>query len=47
MDDALEFGMIDDVIDPRDTRPLIIKALKMAKERREGFILKRHGIIPI
>lgn len=47
LDDALKDGLIDDVIDPRDTRPLIIKALRMAKKRRQGYTFKRHGISPI
>ena len=47
MDGALESSFIDDVIDPRDTRPLLIKALHMAKKRREGMTFKRRGITPI
>ena len=47
LDDALEAGMIDDVIDPRKTRPLIIKALAIAKKRRDRFNFKSHGIAPI
>ena len=47
MDPALEASFIDDVIDPRDTRPAIIKALEMAQKRRQGLTFKRRGITPI
>jgi len=47
IDEALEAGLIDDVIDPRETRSIIIKALRMAKRRQQGFNFKHHGISPI
>jgi propionyl-CoA carboxylase beta chain len=47
LDEALEAGMIDDVIDPRDTRSLIVKALGFSKKRRKGYDFKIHGISPI
>lgn len=42
------FG-IDDVIDPRDTRPVLIDALRRAAPRRRRDLSppKRHGISPI
>jgi propionyl-CoA carboxylase beta chain len=42
------FG-IDDVIDPRDTRPMLIEALRRAAPRRRRNLAppKRHGISPI
>jgi propionyl-CoA carboxylase beta chain len=42
------FG-IDDVIDPRDTRPRLIAALRRAGPRRKRSLAppKRHGISPI
>ena len=47
VDAAVEAGFYDDVIDPRDTRRVIIRALGMAKGRQEGFTFKRRGITPI
>jgi len=39
--------MIDDVIDPRETRPTIIRALEMAEGKRVERPWKRHGIVPV
>lgn len=47
IDDALEAGFIDDVIDPRKTRPMIIRALGMAGKRRKALDFKYHGISPV
>jgi propionyl-CoA carboxylase beta chain len=47
IDPAVEAAFYEDVIDPRDTRRVIIKALDMAKRRQEGFTFKRRGITPI
>ena len=44
---AAEAALVDDVIDPRDTRRVLIKALDMAKNRRQGHSFKRRGITPI
>ncbi|MDA8403734.1 MAG: acyl-CoA carboxylase subunit beta [Desulfobacteraceae bacterium] len=44
---AAEFGYIDDVIDPADTRPQIIQALKMLKTKRDNNPPKKHGNIPL
>jgi acetyl-CoA carboxylase carboxyltransferase component len=40
-------GYIDDVIDPRETRPRIIKALEMLKNKRDTNPPKKHGNIPL
>jgi acetyl-CoA carboxylase carboxyltransferase component len=40
-------GMIDDVIDPADTRPKIIRALEMLQNKREVLPPKKHGSIPL
>ena len=39
---------IDDVIDPRETRPLVIKVLELGRRRRGGSLGPRykHGIMP-
>jgi acetyl-CoA carboxylase carboxyltransferase component len=39
--------MIDDVIDPRETRPTIIRALEMAERKRVERPWKRHGVVPV
>jgi acetyl-CoA carboxylase carboxyltransferase component len=40
-------AMIDDVIDPRETRPTIVKALRMARNKRVTKPPKRHGVMPV
>src|SRR5437868_3732303 len=44
---AARNGMIDDVIDPRETRPTIIRALEMAEGKRFERPWKRHGVVPV
>ena len=44
---AAEAALVDDVIDPGDTRRVLIQALDMARERRPGHPFKRRGITPI
>src|SRR6478736_1991133 len=39
--------MIDDVIDPRETRPTICKALEMAEGKRIERPRKKSGIVPV
>jgi len=40
-------AMIDDVIDPRETRPTVIRALEMAESKRVERPWKRHGVMPV
>src|SRR5438477_3474399 len=40
-------AMIDDVIDPRETRPVVIKGLEMAERKRVHRPWKRHGVMPV
>ncbi len=40
-------GMIDDVIDPRETRPTIIRALSVAESKKIERPWRRHGVIPV
>jgi acetyl-CoA carboxylase carboxyltransferase component len=40
-------AMIDDVIDPRETRPTVIRALEMAATKRVGRPWKKHGVMPV
>lgn len=44
---AARNAMIDDVIDPRETRPTIIRALEMAEGKRVHRPWKRHGVMPV
>ena len=39
--------MIDDVIDPRETRKVIAGALEMAEGKRVERPWKRHGVVPV
>jgi acetyl-CoA carboxylase carboxyltransferase component len=39
--------MIDDVIDPRETRPTIVRALEMAEHKRVARPWKRNGVVPV
>jgi propionyl-CoA carboxylase beta chain len=40
-------GMVDDVIDPRETRQKIMESLKMLQDKTEQRPAKRHGNIPL
>jgi acetyl-CoA carboxylase carboxyltransferase component len=44
---AASRGNIDDVIDPRDTRPRLINALEMLANKRDVNPPKKHGNIPL
>ena len=44
---AARNAMVDDVIDPRETRPTIIRALEMAEGKRVQRPFKRNGIVPV
>jgi propionyl-CoA carboxylase beta chain len=44
---AAERGYIDDVIQPRDTRPRLINALEMLTNKRDVNPSKKHGNIPL
>jgi acetyl-CoA carboxylase carboxyltransferase component len=39
--------MIDDVIDPRETRPTVIRALEMAAGKRVERPWRKHGVVPV
>lgn len=40
-------GFIDDVIEPRETRPRLINALEMLQNKRDSLPPKKHGNIPL
>jgi acetyl-CoA carboxylase carboxyltransferase component len=40
-------GFLDDVIEPHETRPRLIKALEMLQNKRDSLPPKKHGNIPL
>ena len=44
---AAERGYIDDVIDPRDTRKMLARALDMLRTKREQLPPRKHGNSPL
>ncbi len=44
---AAEWGYIDDVIEPKETRPRLINALEMLQNKRDANPSKKHGNIPL
>jgi acetyl-CoA carboxylase carboxyltransferase component len=44
---AAEQGLVDDVIEPRETRPRLIRSLDMLRNKREAMPPKKHGNIPL
>ncbi|MGE5571209.1 MAG: acyl-CoA carboxylase subunit beta [Rhodospirillales bacterium] len=44
---AAEHGFIDDVIEPHETRPKVIRALRMLENKVDTMPRKKHGNIPL
>ncbi len=44
---AAERGYVDDVIDPRDTRRVLIRSLDMLRTKREQLPSRKHGNVPL
>jgi propionyl-CoA carboxylase beta chain len=44
---AAERGFVDDVIEPRETRPKVIRALRMLENKVDVAPRKKHGNIPL
>jgi propionyl-CoA carboxylase beta chain len=44
---AAELGYLDDVIEPRETRPKLIAALEMLRGKRQSLPFKKHGNPPL
>ncbi len=44
---AAERGYVDDVIEPKETRPRLINALEMLQNKRDVNPAKKHGNIPL
>jgi acetyl-CoA carboxylase carboxyltransferase component len=44
---AARNDLVDDIIDPRETRPTIVRGLRMAKDKRIQRPWKKHGVMPV
>ena len=44
---SAERGYLDDIIEPRETRPRIIRALRMLENKVDTMPKKKHGNIPL
>jgi propionyl-CoA carboxylase beta chain len=44
---AASRGYVDDIIDPRDTRPRLIDALETMRAKRDRNPPRKHGNIPL
>jgi len=44
---AAERGYVDDVIDPRETRKMLVKAFAMLRTKREQLPARKHGNSPL
>jgi len=44
---AAALGYLDDVIEPKETRPRLIRALRMLSNKRQSLPPKKHGNIPL
>jgi acetyl-CoA carboxylase carboxyltransferase component len=44
---AAERGFVDDVIDPADTRAVLVRSLEMLRGKREEHPRRKHGNVPL
>jgi propionyl-CoA carboxylase beta chain len=44
---AASRGYLDDIIDPRETRPRLISALEMLRNKRDANPTRKHGNVPL
>src|SRR5437899_6451081 len=44
---AAGLGYLDDVIEPQETRPRLIRALSALRHKRQSLPPKKHGLIPL
>ena len=44
---AAERGYVDDVIDPRDTRKVLVESLSMLRTKKEKLPQRKHGNVPL
>ena len=40
-------GYVDDVIDPRDTRRVLVRSLEMLRTKKESLPQRKHGNVPL
>ncbi len=44
---AAERGFVDDVIDPQETRKVLVQALKILRTKKEDLPRRKHGNVPL
>jgi acetyl-CoA carboxylase carboxyltransferase component len=44
---AAERGYVDDVIDPVDTRKVLVRSLDLLRSKREDLPKRKHGNVPL
>ncbi|MFM7271766.1 MAG: acyl-CoA carboxylase subunit beta [Actinomycetes bacterium] len=44
---AAERGYVDDVIDPRETRRVLVRSLEMLRTKKESLPQRKHGNVPL
>ena len=44
---AARNDLVDDIIDPRETRPTIVNGLRMSADKRVERPWKKHGVMPV
>jgi acetyl-CoA/propionyl-CoA carboxylase carboxyl transferase subunit len=44
---AADVGQIDEVIEPRETRPRLVRALEVLRTKVQMNPAKKHGLTPI
>jgi acetyl-CoA carboxylase carboxyltransferase component len=44
---AAERGYVDDVIDPRETRRVLVRSLEMLRTKKENLPQRKHGNVPL
>jgi acetyl-CoA carboxylase carboxyltransferase component len=45
--EAAERGYVDDVIDPAETRKILIRSLDLLRTKREDLPRRKHGNVPL
>jgi acetyl-CoA carboxylase carboxyltransferase component len=44
---AAERGLVDDLVDPRDTRSVLIRSLAFLRSKRQVLPHRKHGNVPL
>lgn len=45
--EAADVGQIDEIIEPRETRPRLIRALEVLRTKVQTGVAKKHGLFPV